>query len=276
MSAIRLNGQYCLLRDIEKKDFAAFVNLVLPKITATEPIPHTAAGVVASLVAEGKSESDPVVQAGLQSCASLGIKNMWVDGGTASVTEETPTDAAAGLETAFGFAAVQSGLALAAAMCNAFRRKIRVNEQEIFVVRQSRELMMQIAQRVSAIKQVNEPVFITAGRLLGGMMKEGMALDAPETMTVLCMLSDLGATAVQIDIEKGILGFGQFSHANAMSSAILQGLDAEKVKTVRESIEKTNEQFRRAAEQQAGGRPAGQPAAQRLAVPAVIGTRRRR
>jgi hypothetical protein len=95
-------------------------------------------------------------------------------------------------------------------------------------------------------------------------------------MTVLCMLSDLGATAVQIDIEKGILGFGQFSHANAMSSAILQGLDAEKVKTVRESIEKTNEQFRRAAEQQAGGRPAGQPAAQRLAVPAVIGTRRRR
>ena len=131
MSAIRLNGQYCLLRDIEKKDFAAFVNLVLPKITATEPIPHTAAGVVASLVAEGKSESDPVVQAGLQSCASLGIKNMWVDGGAASVTEETPTDAAAGLETAFGFAAVQSGLALAAAMCNAFRRKIRVNEQGV-------------------------------------------------------------------------------------------------------------------------------------------------
>ncbi|MFN9078327.1 MAG: hypothetical protein ACK5WD_06070 [bacterium] len=277
MSAIRLNGQYCLLRDIEKKDFVAFVNLVLPKITATEPIPHTAANVVASLIAEGKSDSDPVVQAGLQSCASLGIKNMWVDGGNASVTEETPTDAAAGLETAFGFAAVQSGLALAAAMCNAFRRKIKVNEQEIVVVRQSRELMMQIAQRVSALKQVNEPVFVTAGRLLGGMMKEGKAFDAPETMTVLCMLSDLGATAVQIDIEKGILGFGQFSPANAMSSAILQGLDPDKVKMVRESIEKTNEQFRRVAEQQAGGRPGGQPPnAQRLAVPSVIGTRRRR
>jgi hypothetical protein len=276
MSAIRLNGQYCLLRDIEKKDFAAFVNLVLPRITATEPIPHTAANAVAALIAEGKSESDPVVQAGLQSCASLGIKNMWIDGASANVTEETPTDAAAGLETAFGFAAVQSGLALAAAMCNAFRRTIKVNDQPIAVMRQSRELMMQIAQRVSALKQVNEPVFVTAGRLLGGMMKEGKALDAPETMTVLCMLSDLGATHVHIDVEKGVLGFGPFSPANAMSSAILQGLDADKVKMVRDSIEKQNEQLRRAVEQQAGGRPAGQPQAQRLAVPSVIGTRRRR
>jgi hypothetical protein len=152
----------------------------------------------------------------------------------------------------------------------------KVNEQEIEVVRQPRELMMQIAQRVSALKQVNEPVFVTAGRLLGGMMKEGKAFDAPETMTVLCMLSDLGTIAVQIDVEKGILGFGQFSPANAMSSAILQGLDADKVKMVRESIEKQNEQIRRVAEQQAGGRPGGQPNSQRLAVPSVIGTRRRR
>ena len=277
MSAIRLNGQYCLLRDIEKKDFTAFINLVLPKITADEPIPHTAANALAALLAEGKTESDPVVQAGLQSCASLGIKNMWVDGGTANVTEETPTDAAAGLETAFGFAAVQSGLALAAAMCNAFRRKIRVNDQELAVVRQSRDLMMQTAQRVSALKQVNEPVFVTAGRVLGGMLKEGKTFDAPETMTVLCMLSDLGATFVHIDVEKGVLGFGPFSPANAMSSAILQGLDADKVKMVRESIEKTNGQLRRAAEQQAGGAPADAPKnGQRLAVPSVIGTRRRR
>ena len=280
MSAIRLNGQYCLLRDIDKKDFTAFVNLVLPKITATEPIPHAAANAVAALIAEGKTETDPVVQAGLQCCASLGIKNMWVDGATASVTEETPTDAAAGLETAYGFAAVQSGLALAAAMCNAFRRTIKVNDQDIVVVRQSRDLMVQIAQRVGTLKQVNEPVFVTAGRLLGGMMKDGRGLEEPETMTVLCMLSDLGATAVRIDVEKGMLGFGAFSPANAMASAILQGLDAEKVTLVRESIEKTNEQFRRLSEQQQGGAAAAggaqQGGTQRLAVPAVIGTRRRR
>jgi hypothetical protein len=180
MSAIRVNGQYCLLRDVEKKDFVAFVNLVMQKITAAEPIPHTAANVVASLLAEGKTQQEPIVQAGLQSCASLGIKNMWVDGGTANVTEETPTDAAAGAETAFGFAAIESGLALAAAMCNAFRRKIRVNEAEVAIVRQSRELMVQLSQRVSAAKQVNEPVFVTAGRVLGGMMKDGKALDDPE------------------------------------------------------------------------------------------------
>ncbi|MEY2714270.1 MAG: hypothetical protein RIT24_613, partial [Planctomycetota bacterium] len=34
MSAIRLNGQYVLLRDVEKKDFMAFVQLCIPKITA--------------------------------------------------------------------------------------------------------------------------------------------------------------------------------------------------------------------------------------------------
>ena len=283
MSAIRVNGQYCLLRDVEKKDFVAFVNLVMQKITAAEPIPHTAANVVASLLAEGKTQQEPIVQAGLQSCASLGIKNMWVDGGTANVTEETPTDAAAGAETAFGFAAIESGLALAAAMCNAFRRKIRVNEAEVAIVRQSRELMVQLSQRVSAAKQVNEPVFVTAGRVLGGMMKDGKALDDPELMTVLCMLSDLGATGVRLDIEKGMLGFGPFNPAHAMASAILQGLDAEKVKMVRASIEKTNEQFKRLADQQGGGAQgsgqAGGQAAQReqrLSVPAVMGTRRRR
>jgi hypothetical protein len=279
MSAIRLNGQYCLLRDIEKKDFANFVGQMMQKITADEPIPHTAANSVAALLAEGKTQQDAAVQAGLQVCASLGIKNMWVDGATASVTEQTPTDAAAGLETAFGFAAIESGLALAAAMCNAFRRKIRVNDIEMAIVRQPRELMMQVGQRVSAAKQLNEPVFVTAGRVLGGMIKEGKALDAPETMTVLCMLSDFGATGVRIDVEKGILGFSMFSTANAMASAILQGLDAEKVKLVRASIEKTNEQFRRVTEQGAGGsNPAGQGAqgTQRLTVPSVMGTRRRR
>ena len=54
MSAIRLNGQYVLLRDVEKKDFLAFVQLCLPKITAEEPVPHTMANVLAGLLAEGK------------------------------------------------------------------------------------------------------------------------------------------------------------------------------------------------------------------------------
>lgn len=277
MSAIRLNGQYCLLRDVEKKDFVAFINLVMPKITPTEPIPHTAANAVAALIAEGKTESDSVVQAGLQSCASLGIKNMWIDGGTATVTEETPTDAASGSEAAFGFAAVESGLALAAATCNAFRRTIRVNETEIAITRQGRERMMQMGQRVSAAKQVNEPVFVTAGRVLGGLLKEGRSLEDPDTMTVLCMLSDLGVMAVRLDIEKGQLGFSAFSPANAMSSAVLQGLDAEKVKLVRESIMKTNDQLRRLFEKQSeSAEGAAGGATQQIAVPSVVGTRRRR
>jgi len=277
MSAIRLNGQYCLLRDIEKKDFVAFINLVLPRITREQPIPHTFAAAVAALLAEGKTQQDAIVQAGLQSCASLGVKNMWVDGTNAAVTEEVPTDAAQGLEAAFGFAAIQSGLALAAAVCNAFRRSVRVNDAEIPVVRQSRELMTAAAQQVSAMKGVNEPVFVTAGRLLGARMKEGKTLEEPEMMTIICMLSDLGATSVKIDVEKGILGFGPFSPANAMASAILQGLDADKVKTVQASIEKTNDHFRKLAEQQGGGGQAGpEQQGQRLSVPAVMGTRRRR
>lgn len=275
MSAIRLNGQYVLLKDVEKKDFAAFVNLCMPKIVPDRPIPRTAADSLAALLAEGKTQSDPVVQAGFQVCASLGIKNMWLDGASASVTEEVPTDAAAGTEAAFGFAAIQSGLAFGAAMCNAFRRKIRINEQALDVVRQPRETMAKISQQVQQMKTVNEPVFITAGRLLGAQLKEGRRFDDPEVMTVLCMLSDLGATAVVVDLEKSALGFAAFDPANAMASAILQGLDAEKVANVRQSIQKVNEQLRRgAAERQAaeqGGR-----AQQRIAVPSVMGTRRRR
>ena len=43
MSAIRLNGQYVLLRDVEKKDFMSFIQLCLPKVTMEEAIPHTLA-----------------------------------------------------------------------------------------------------------------------------------------------------------------------------------------------------------------------------------------
>jgi hypothetical protein len=275
MSAIRLNGQYVLLRDVEKKDFMSFVHLCIPRITAQEPIPHTAAHVLAGLLAEGKPQSDPVVQAGFQSCASLGIKNMWVDGTTASVTEEVATDASQGLETAFGFAAIQSGLALAAAMCNAFRRTIRINDKEFAVVRQPKEILMAVAQGVSNMKNVDEPVFVTAGRALGGRLKDGVGPEDPHTMAILCMLSDFGATGVQLDLAQNQLGFTPFSTANAMSSAILQGLDADKVAEVRKAIERTNEHFRKQIERQnAAG---GQQAQQQVVVPRVmVGARRRR
>ena len=276
MSAIRLNGQYVLTRDVEKKDFVEFMNLLMPRIAPDCKIPHMAAEVVAGLLNGGKTPNDAVVQAGLQSCASLGIKNMWTDGATASVTEEAPTDAAMGQEAAFGFAAIQSGLALAAATCNAFRRTIRVNETDIPVIRQPREVMVKVSQTVSAMKQLNEPVFVTAGRYLGSQMKEGKSFAEPEVMTALCMLSDLGAMFVRIDIEKGELDFGPFNPANAMASAILQGLDPEKVATVRASVAKVNAQFQQAIAQQQAGAQQNQAPRQELRVPSVMGTRRRR
>jgi len=110
MSAIRLNGQYVLLRDIEKKEFMAFIQLCLPRITPTEPIPVTVANAVAGLLAEGKPQNDPVVQAGFQSCASIGIKNMWTDGATASITEEVETDAQHRHHQSHRIAAIQSGV----------------------------------------------------------------------------------------------------------------------------------------------------------------------
>lgn len=278
MSAIRMNGQYVLTRDVEKKAFADFMNLLLPRIATDRPIAHSAADVVAQLVSEGKTPNDPVVQAGLQSLASVGVKNFWVDGATASVVEETETDASQGRESAFGFTAINTGTAFIAAACNAFRRKIRVNGQELAIVRQPRETMLKVAQTVGSLKGVNEPVFITAGRFLGIRMKEGHGFDDSETMTALCMLSDLGATDVRIDIEKGELGFGPFDVANAMASAIMQGLDAEKVANVRASVVRINEQFRRVAEGQAKpqGAQQAQPQQRTLNVPSVMGTRRRR
>jgi hypothetical protein len=89
------------------------------------------------------------------------------------------------------------------------------------------------------------------------------------------MLSDLGAMFVRIDIEKGELGFGPFNPANAMASAILQGLDAEKVANVRASVMKVNAQFQQAIQQQQAGAQQQQPK-QEIRVPSVMGTRRRR
>jgi hypothetical protein len=112
-------------------------------------------------------------------------------------------------------------------------------------------------------------------------MKDGVGPDDPHTMALLCMLSDFGATGVRIDLEKNILGFAPFSTANAMASAILQGLDAEKVAEVRKAIERTNEQFRKVMEQQGatqGGQQQQQQQQQQqtISIPRVMGTRRRR
>jgi hypothetical protein len=278
MSAIRLDGQYVLLRDVEKKDFMTFIHGCLPRLAWEEPIPRTAANVLAGMLAEGKSQTDPVVQAGFQSCASLGIKNMWTDGAAASITEEVPTDASQGLETAFGFAAVESGVALAAAMCNAFRRTIVINDEEHRVLRQPKEVLMGVAQAVSNMKNVNEPIFVTAGRALGGRLKEGFGASDPHTMAILCMLSDFGATGLKIDLEKNLLGFAPFSAANAMASAILQGLGADKINEVKGAIERTNEHFRSAMAKQQGGGAQQAPATKQnsVTVPRVMGTRRRR
>jgi len=95
-------------------------------------------------------------------------------------------------------------------------------------------------------------------------------------MAVLCMLSDFGVTHVRIDLEKSTLGFGMFNPANAMASAILQGLGADKVKTVRESVEKVNAQFRQVADREVAAQRQAQGGEQRIAVPNVMGTRRRR
>jgi hypothetical protein len=276
MSSLRVNGQYVLIKDPEKKDFVAFVNLCIARIQPEGSIPHLAADVLAGLLAEGKPHTDPVVQAGFEICSSLGIKNLWVDGTKANVTEEVATDAAAGLETAFGFAAIESGLAMGAAMCNAFRRTIQVNEQSYKVIRQGREAMEALARKVSAAKQLNEPIFMTGGRVLGMLLKEGKSFDDPEVRTVLCMLSDFGVKFAKIDLENNTLGFGMFSPANGMASAILQGLDAEKVKKVRESIEKVNEQFRQFSDRMAAGEGAKAQQQSRISVPSVMGTRRRR
>ena len=276
MSSLRVNGQYVLIKDPEKKDFVAFVNLCIARIQPEGSIPHLAADVLAGLLAEGKPHTDPVVQAGFEICSSLGIKNLWVDGTKANVTEEVATDAAAGLETAFGFAAIESGLAMGAAMCNAFRRTIQVNEQSYKVIRQGRESMEALARKVSAAKQLNEPIFMTGGRVLGMLLKEGKSFDDPEVRTVLCMLSDFGVKFAKIDLENNTLGFGMFSPANGMASAILQGLDAEKVKKVRESIEKVNEQFRQFSDRMAAGEGAKAQQQSRISVPSVMGTRRRR
>lgn len=275
MSSLRVNGQYVLIKDPEKKDYVAFVNLCIARITPEGSIPHLAANVLAGLLAEGKPHTDPTVQAGFEVCSSLGIKNLWVDGSNANVTEEVATDAAAGLETAFGFAAIQSGLAMGAAMCNAFRRTIHVNEQPHQVIRQGREAMESLANKVSAAKQINEPIFMTAGRVLGMLLKEGKPFDDVEVRTALCMLSDFGVTHMRVDLENNTLGFGVFNPTNGMASAILQGLDAEKVKKVRESIEKVNEQFRTYADRIARG-DRGRPQQSKIAVPSVLGTRRRR
>ncbi len=270
MSAtIRVNGEYFPLREVSKDHFAGLVKLVTQKITWDEAIPQVFAQ-AAGLIASEKGTDDLLYHAALRALAELGARSVTVDASQklCTIVEENPTPTANGDASAIGFSAIESGVAYIAATVNAFRRTIRVNEEEIRLTRQSREIGQKITGLVTQVRQVNEPVLIAAGRVLGSMMKAGKTFDDPEVHMTLVMLSDLGVRLVRVDVEKGILGFGPLDEGNAVAAACMQGLNAEQIGEVRKRVGEWNEKMRQMSTQ------SNQP--QRAMIPSLMGVRRRR
>ncbi len=270
MSAtIRVNGEYFPLREVSKDHFAALVKLVTQRITWETPIPQIFAQ-AAALIASEKGTSDPMYHAALRALAELGARSISVDPAQrlCTIIEENPTPTANGDASAIGFSAVESGIAYIAATVNTFRRTIRINEEEIRLTRQPAEVGQKVTAMLGQMRQVNEPIVIAAGRVAGSMMKAGKKFNDPELHMALVMLSDLGVRFLQIDVEKGTLGYGPLDDGNAVAAACMQGLNAEQVGEVRKRVTDWNDRMRQKATEATQG--------QRTMVPSFMGVRRRR
>ncbi|MSR41426.1 MAG: hypothetical protein EXS10_05945 [Phycisphaerales bacterium] len=273
MSAtIKVNGEYFPLREVSKDHFAALVKLVTQKITWGEPIPQIFAQ-AAALIAGEKGTEEPLYHAALRALAELGVRSITIDPAQklCTIVEESPTPAANGDASVIGFSAIESGVAYVAATVNAFRRTIRVNEEEVRLTRQTAEVGQKVMGILGQMRQVNEPIVIAAGRVAGSMMKAGKTFEDPELHMALVMLSDLGVRMVRIDVEKGILGYGPLDEGNAIAAACMQGLNAEQIGEVRKRVAEWNEKMRQKAVE--SGQPQPQ---QRTMIPSFMGVRRRR
>ena len=198
---------------------------------------------VLRLRADGHGEKDPLVQAGLWAMHDLGIRSFRGSGdGSVEILDEVETPFTVGDLSSYAFASVRDGRAFAAAIHNLRGRIIRFNGVDRPVGRQPRETIESVMNTIATNRLVDEDLLVTTIRVLVALQ------DRPESperdlqvAACLELASDLGIDDLVIT-EEGSVDVGRLNVANALASAVLQGLDASDVKSIRTRLETLNAQ----------------------------------
>ena len=243
MVTIEFDAVAITLTPQKRSAFESITALVFENLDAPEGTGALYGREVRRLRADGHGDKDPVVQAGLWAMHDLGVRNVRSGGdGSVEIVEEVETPFSSGDLSSYAFASVRDGRAFGAAIHNLRGRTIRFNGEDRPVGRQPREAIESVMNMIASNRLVDEDLLVTTIRVLVALRN---GPESPErdlhVSAALELASDLGIDDLSI-ADEGSVEVGRLNVANALASAVLQGLDASDVKSIRTRLETLNAQ----------------------------------
>lgn len=289
MPKITINQEDVGLIEQSRESFREFIDLAFPRCIAMFEIPRErrfiamlpAAYVVRQRVA-GVPWDDPLVQVALWNLHDLGVREAsfgaeaWENTSPETRPEGDPTefvrfdraeatDMAKGMPSSINFSTVSSGRGFIAALNNVVHRVFDCNDEVVEVGIQRTDDMKRVVTMIHQARQAQEGLLFATGRTLGSFLRQGLTLADTEVKCGIEVLSSMGCVSIAVDPDAGKMAFRSFSTMAAMSSALLQGMDWQRIDQVRGNVEKLQEQL--ATGEDKPIRPAEMP---------MVGSRRRR
>lgn len=251
MASIILNGATIELTIQKQETLGALAQTLVPMLAAKQSLLSSLGAVLAHGLAKPIAPTDPPMQACLWLLHEMGIRAMTASpGGGGGSVDKVTSEAERACDTSDPYSAgnMATGRAMAAALSNVSMRSFTLNGTARTVKILPREKMEPAMQAVVDMRRLNEPIHITTTRALASMIASGTSLEDERVDAIVSLLSDLGITALSIDLATNTITLeGLFSEANAVASAYLHGGGLQGIQKARERITQLNTQAQNAA-----------------------------
>jgi hypothetical protein len=142
-----------------------------------------------------------------------------------------------GRDSSINFSTVRSGRAYIAALNNVVHRTFFFNGVEHEIGIQSRPEVEKIAELAHQGRQNDEGLLFAISRTFAKMVQQGLTAEDVEVKSGMELLANLGCIAISVVPDEDRVVFNGFSVMSAMSSGLLQGLNWDQLKKLRESVQ---------------------------------------
>ena len=267
MAKITVNQEVHALQEQDRQNFVRFTEIAYPQCVSMLQIPRERrfigmlpASYIMQRRREGAEWSDPLVQVALWNLHDLGVQEMSFGAEAAADAPDeldtggdpnafvrfdkaTATEMAQGDPNSINFSTVSSGRGFIAALNNVVHRIFHLGGQEIQVGIQPRDELLKVSQMITESRQNDEGLIFATARTLGALVRVGRTPDDMEMKCAIELISNMGCVGVAIDAEAGRMTFTSFSLMAALSGGLLQGLEWEQLKVVRQNVEAFQKQL---------------------------------
>ena len=243
MVTIEFDDVAITLKPQKRPAFESITAMVFEDLDGQESTGALYGRQVNQLRARGHGDLDPVVQAALWSMHDLGVRTVRSrEDGSVDVLEQVDTPFLDQDLSSYAFASVRDGRAFAAAIDNVRGRTIRFNGEERPVGRHPQETVQAVMNMIASNRLVDEDLLVTTVRVIVALREQPPSPEMDGNIAAAIELaSDLGIEQLAIEPD-GSVEIGRLNIANALASAVLQGLDASDVKSIRTRLETLNAQ----------------------------------